>query len=122
MATAQDMDAKLETATRKFDQKFEHTFHLSEKGFKSPEEIEFGEFLLSNLLGGIGYFYGPAIVDRSHDPFEDEEYFAKRPVNAQLTEPHALYSATPSRPFFPRGFYWYVSAKSIRYIVCICMT
>ncbi|KAI9287289.1 glycoside hydrolase [Umbelopsis sp. AD052] len=102
----QDMNAKLETATTKFDQKFENTFHLSEKGFKSPEEIEFGQFLLSNLLGGIGYFYGPAIVDRSHDPFEDEEYFANRPPNAQLTEPHALYSATPSRPFFPRGFYW----------------
>lgn len=103
---AQELKAKIETATTKFDDKFEETFHLNEKGFKTPEEIEFGQYLLSNLLGGIGYFYGPAIVDRSHGAFEDEEHFTESPLNAQLTDPHALFTATPSRPFFPRGFYW----------------
>ncbi|CAO3659074.1 unnamed protein product [Umbelopsis vinacea] len=102
----QELKAKIETAATKFDDKFEETFHLNEKGFKTPEEIEFGQFLLSNLLGGIGYFYGPAIVDRSHGAFEDEEHFTESPLNAQLTDPHALFTATPSRPFFPRGFYW----------------
>jgi mannosyl-oligosaccharide glucosidase len=105
---AQDLNMKLTAANKNFDQKFEQTFHLSEKGFKSPEEVEFGQFLLSNLLGGIGYFYGSSIVDRSHGAFEDEEYFTAQPMNAELTEPHELFTATPSRPFFPRGFYWYV--------------
>ncbi|KAJ2960663.1 hypothetical protein NQZ79_g4028 [Umbelopsis isabellina] len=102
----QDLNNKLTAASKNFNQKFEQTFHLSEKGFKSPEEIEFGQFLLSNLLGGIGYFYGSSIVDRSHGAFEDEEYFTAQPMNAELTQPHELFTATPSRPFFPRGFYW----------------
>ncbi|KAI9314210.1 glycoside hydrolase [Dichotomocladium elegans] len=88
-----------------FRERFEKTFHLKEKGF-SNKEIEFGEFLLSNLLGGIGYFYGSSIVDRSHHPMQDEETFAGEHTRPQFTSPYSLFTATPSRPFFPRGFYW----------------
>ena len=46
----------------------------------------------SNMLGGIGYFYGSSQVA----------------VRGQLhlTPPAALLTAVPSRSFFPRGFLW----------------
>ncbi len=49
--------------------------------------------MLSNMLGGLGYFYGaPRIV------LPDG-----RVVSGQ---PAALFTAVPSRSFFPRGFLW----------------
>jgi mannosyl-oligosaccharide glucosidase len=88
-----------------FNARFEATFHLKEKGF-SNNKVEFAQYLLSNLLGGIGYFHGSSVVDRSHPPMLDEEDFKGESVRPELTKPQALFTATPSRPFFPRGFYW----------------
>lgn len=90
---------------KQFNQRFEKTFHLKEKGF-NRQEIEFAQYLLSNMLGGIGYFHGSSVIDRSHPPMQDEEDFRGEPVQPQLSEPQTLFTATPSRPFFPRGFYW----------------
>ncbi|KAI8099053.1 glycoside hydrolase [Halteromyces radiatus] len=103
--TSNSLDHELIEKEREFDDRFEQKFHLQEKGF-NEEQVAFGQFLLSNLLGGIGYFYGSAVVDRSHSPMQDEETFAGEAVQSQLTAPQSLFSATPSRPFFPRGFYW----------------
>ena len=48
---------------------------------------------LSNLLGGIGYFYGRSEV--------------VLPGGRRARAPPAgLLTAVPSRPFFPRGFMW----------------
>lgn len=47
---------------------------------------------LSNMLGGIGYFFGSSLV--------------KVGDNVLQTPPAALLSAVPSRSFFPRGFLW----------------
>lgn len=70
--------------------------------------------MLSNLVGGIGYFYGDSIVDRSYAPEYDEENeefweeAAEARSRAQLTvaDPSELFTSVPSRPFFPRGFLW----------------
>lgn len=65
--------------------------------------------MTSNLVGGIGYYSGSSTVDRSfkHDYDEDdddeEDGGTQQP---EQTEERELLTATPSRSFFPRGFYW----------------
>jgi mannosyl-oligosaccharide glucosidase len=112
-----------------FDRKFEDLFGLSNKGFDEAQ-INFAKWSVSSLNGGIGYFSGTWIVDRAEvDPdsefleYEDDDeesdnYFDIGPaggghqyavrVNPKPTVegPVELFTATPSRPFFPRGFLW----------------
>ena len=74
---------------------------------------EFSKAITSNLIGGIGYFYGNSIVDPTFAHEWDQEDDAAPGANddeqekgPRLTEPKELLTATPSRSFFPRGFYW----------------
>jgi mannosyl-oligosaccharide glucosidase len=76
----------------------------------SPSQKAFAEHMTSNLIGGIGYFHGSSIVDRhfAHEWDDDDEIGGGkgRDRKPELTEPRELMTATPSRSFFPRGFYW----------------
>ena len=47
---------------------------------------------LSNMLGGMGYFYGMSAVRLDGEVVQ--------------SWPAALFTAVPSRSFFPRGFLW----------------
>jgi mannosyl-oligosaccharide glucosidase len=77
---------------------------------------EFSKAVTSNLLGGVGYFYGNSIVNKkfSYEWDEDEDNAADDNAEAgengengaRMTPAKALLTATPSRSFFPRGFYW----------------
>lgn len=99
-----------------FDRRFEHAFPISPSS--PPGLVAFSKAITSNLLGGIGYFYGESIVDASaldrdgdEDDAEDQDGFVddaqiKRNARAAMAPPRGLLTATPSRPFFPRGFYW----------------
>ena len=54
---------------------------------------EVAKRMLSNMLGGMGYFYGSSLVGL--------------PDGRQMeSQPAALFTAVPSRSFFPRGFLW----------------
>lgn len=73
----------------------------------------FSRAVTSNLVAGVGYFYGTSIVDKKFSYEWDEEDDSvtaeeDEPKGAKLTDPKALLTATPSRSFFPRGFYWYI--------------
>lgn len=73
----------------------------------------FSRAVTSNLVAGVGYFYGTSIVDKKFSYEWDEEDDSvtteeEESKGAKLTDPKALLTATPSRSFFPRGFYWYI--------------
>lgn len=78
---------------KNFEKKFEDIFKLASKGY-SESEISAAQAIFSNLIGGIGYFYGSSLVQSKYNK-EPVEYW-KSP----------LYTAVPSRSFFPRGFLW----------------
>ncbi|KAG7005728.1 hypothetical protein G7Y79_00018g045350 [Physcia stellaris] len=76
--------------------------------------VDFAKSLLSNLMGGIGFFYGTSKVDDSAAPeyAETERGFWEQAASARSHAtvadkgPYRLFSSVPSRPFFPRGFLW----------------
>ena len=76
---------------------FEHKVFKEDPDDKWEVVEEMNKFALSNLLGGIGYFYGQSRVSTvSAGPADEYElYFPAR-----------LFTGVPSRPFFPRGFLW----------------
>jgi mannosyl-oligosaccharide glucosidase len=62
----------LDKASTSYNALFESRFKLAEKKF-SKDKIAFAQLLTSNMLGGIGYFHGEAIVDRGLEGYEEDE-------------------------------------------------
>lgn len=96
-----------------FSKKFKETFPL-ESPFQSQKLEQCSKSLFSNLIGGIGYFYGDYLVDSSYaeeyeemgERFWEDAEEARRRNKAEVTSPVQLFSSIPSRTFFPRGFLW----------------
>ncbi|KAF9433961.1 Processing alpha glucosidase I [Entomortierella beljakovae] len=109
--TSKIMDSALAKAEADFDKRFEDSFNLKGQGYSEPQ-INFAKATMSNLVGGIGYFYGSSIVDASPTYEEGQNGHLEGPVarrpspDPQHTLPASLFTAVPSRSFFPRGFYW----------------
>lgn len=78
---------------KQFSQKFELTFNLEKKGF-NESYVHFAKAALSNMIGGISYFHGNSKVQSPYNPVPVPYWSAN------------LYTAVPSRSFFPRGFLW----------------
>lgn len=91
--TGEIYDKSLDNYEKNFDNKFEETFKLKVKGYKE-DEINFAKAAFSNMIGSIGYFYGSAQV---------QSIYNETPVPYWKA---SLFSAVPSRSFFPRGFLW----------------
>jgi mannosyl-oligosaccharide glucosidase len=107
------VDRAIPETSKTFNTKFQQIFKPA-KPFTKPDYTTFSESLFSNLLGGVGYFYGDSLVDRSYaeEYFEENEGFWEETAEARaaaqvVTDPATeLFTSVPSRPFFPRGFLW----------------
>ena len=60
-----------------FNRRFEDTFGLRQRGY-DDKAIKFAQAAMSNMIGGIGYFYGHSLVQYVLDAFS-------RPFSSQLT-------------------------------------
>lgn len=108
-----DIAPRIKDVATSFSERFQVSLK-PQAPFNKPEYLEFSKSLFSNLIGGIGYFYGDSVVDRSYQPeYEEEnegfwqETAEARAKNQQELEgPYELFTSIPSRPFFPRGFLW----------------
>lgn len=111
--TSADVTEQVAKASETFKQRFSRAFQLKAP-FKDEKYRRFGKSMFSNLVGGIGYFHGHQIIDRSYAPeYEEEnegfweEAAAAMALKKQAPEgPYELFTSVPSRPFFPRGFLW----------------
>jgi mannosyl-oligosaccharide glucosidase len=97
---------------RTFEARFDQLFPITTPFNESY--LPFSRDISSNLLGGVGYFYGDSVVDNAfvEEWDRDEEYDDESTTynpNPKVVPPRGLLTATPSRSFFPRGFYWCVS-------------
>ncbi|KAK4995964.1 Processing alpha glucosidase I [Elasticomyces elasticus] len=113
LVTSEDITSKVKSITSSFSERFLEVLK-PQPPFTRARYEEFSKSLFSNLVGGIGYFYGDAVVDRSYAPEYDEENegFWQQTAEARarnqqkLEGPYELFTSIPSRPFFPRGFLW----------------
>ncbi|THC98174.1 hypothetical protein EYZ11_002330 [Aspergillus tanneri] len=113
IAIAESLTAQIPSNSLSFADRFEKILP-PQSPFDSKEYSGFSKSMLSNLVGGIGYFYGTDIVDRSAAPEYDEENEgfweetaeARARAHTVLEGPKELFTCVPSRPFFPRGFLW----------------
>lgn len=103
--SASTLNSGITSLKDKFSLRYDEKFPLPNE-YKSLKG--FSQTLTSSLLGGVGYFYGASIVDPgfAHEWDEDEEEGAPASTGVKVVEPKGLLTATPSRSFFPRGFYW----------------
>lgn len=103
----------IQDALSTFSKRFQSVYS-PQAPFQEEQHMKFSQSLLSNLMGGIGYFYGTSKVDVSSSPeyAETDENFWEKAASARSRAvveekgPYQLFSAVPSRPFFPRGFLW----------------
>jgi len=111
--TVNTLDKAISAVSESFKSRFPKVFKPANP-FDEADYRACAESMLSNLAGGIGYFYGDSLVDRSYAAEYDEEdegfWEAAAEVRARnqpTTDPATeLFTSVPSRPFFPRGFLW----------------
>ncbi|KAH3756907.1 glycoside hydrolase [Pelomyxa schiedti] len=88
----QTLGREISTKKVQFDARFAAAFDF--KSAFSLSHINLAKAALSNLLGGMGYFFGSSTIKDLDSG------------TLTLGQPHPLFTAVPSRSFFPRGFLW----------------
>ncbi len=94
---------RLEDASREFDKRLDQSFpHLARA---DPRRRRMASLAFSNLIGGMGYWFGSNLIHEGQNGPVDPATGEKQ-ATFSLGPALPLYSAVPSRPFFPRGFLW----------------
>ncbi|KAH9946321.1 glycoside hydrolase [Epithele typhae] len=110
--TSSVLDEGIPALSTAYNEHFDSVFPIPANYQNSdPDSLRtFSKALTSNLIGGVGYFYGTSIVDRGFayewDEDDNDSSEAAGKKGPTLVPPRSLLTATPSRSFFPRGFYW----------------
>lgn len=94
--TGASLTSLLQDRKTEFDIKFQRCFNVADK--LEPESTIVGKAAIANMLGGIGYFYGQSKISFPENSNLRDNFISYWPAE--------LYTAVPSRPFFPRGFLW----------------
>ncbi|PSS26953.1 Mannosyl-oligosaccharide glucosidase [Actinidia chinensis var. chinensis] len=96
--TGTSLSNQLDEKKKEFDDKFKYCFNMTDE--LDSASISTGKAAIANLLGGIGYSYGQSKISlpKNSNFKSGQSYISYWPAE--------LYSAVPSRPFFPRGFLW----------------
>ncbi|PNS14449.1 hypothetical protein CAC42_3735 [Sphaceloma murrayae] len=108
-----DIYEQIESVNKQIEGRYAKV-HKPVSPFTRTMQETFSKSLFSNLIGGIGYFHGDQLIDRSYaeeyeevnEGFWDETAAARARGAQQLEGPYELFTSIPSRPFFPRGFLW----------------
>ena len=105
----------LEAKKEAFDVKFEQQYQMGKtEEVLSHRDREIARRCLSNLLGGLGYFHGEPVIGDSYSYLDAQREGESGAVSpSKLSTPQTvparrltLFSGTPSRSSFPRGFLW----------------
>lgn len=104
----ESLSAGLAASSLAYNARFDSSFQLPDE--YDDAHARFAKELTSNVVGGIGYFHGASLIDRNFayewdDDSEIDEGKGREP-KPELTGEKQLLTGTPSRSFFPRGFYW----------------
>jgi hypothetical protein len=119
-----DFSSAVHTLVDDFDQQFEEKFHLERKGVFSAKHVEVARRAMSALLGGLGYFHGsPVTGDSIHFVAPTAPFSASEQESVAVLPPNVLtlFSGTPSRSSFPRGFLWDEVSDQTLHVPCICL-
>jgi len=110
------LTAAADAAAAAFDARFDDLFasKLSDQaglGGVDPGAVEsVSKAAISNLLGGMAYFYGSPQVKKPSKKTtkkkDGDKTTPSPPPSILRGAPGPLFTATPSRAFFPRGFLW----------------
>lgn len=111
--TSDDVTKEIQKTSEAFSARFKKVFDFKAP-FNTQKYDKFAKSMFSNLIGGIGYFSGYQLIDRSYaeeyeeanEGFWEEAAEARGRKAQELEGPYELFTSVPSRPFFPRGFLW----------------
>lgn len=111
--TTSEMGSSIQDSVVAYRKTYAHVF-TPKTPFNTPQHATFGEMMLADLLGGVGYFYGTTKVDTSKKAiyaentgkFWEKTGDAKKHAVPETKGPYELFTHTPARSVFPRGFLW----------------